>query len=82
MPGVYEHVKKKLNKIWRKNKLVTSNCPERTKTKYQPGGTATLVTTSKINKVCASSSDKYGCWSFVVLRGKNKRKVTVITVYR
>eukprot|EP00957_Ditylum_brightwellii_P208977 15359733-Ditylum_brightwellii.AAC.1 len=24
--------------------LTTSNCPERTKTKFQPGGTATLIT--------------------------------------
>eukprot|EP00957_Ditylum_brightwellii_P141065 10746701-Ditylum_brightwellii.AAC.1 len=50
--------------------------------KYQPGGTATLVAMSKINKVCASGSDKYRCWSFVTLKGKNKRKVTVITAYR
>eukprot|EP00957_Ditylum_brightwellii_P052071 3949705-Ditylum_brightwellii.AAC.1 len=56
-------------------------CPELTKTKYQPRGTATLVTTSKINTVCASDGDKYGRWSFVMLKGKYKRKVTVITAH-
>eukprot|EP00957_Ditylum_brightwellii_P059527 4520185-Ditylum_brightwellii.AAC.1 len=71
MPGVYEQVKKKLNKVWRKSKLMASNCLEWTKTKYQPGGTATLVTTSKINTVCSSGSDKYGHWSFVMLKGKH-----------
>eukprot|EP00957_Ditylum_brightwellii_P208189 15356224-Ditylum_brightwellii.AAC.1 len=82
MPGVYKQVKKNLNKVCRKNKLVTSSCLERTKTKYQPGGTATLVTTAKINTVCASGNDKYGRWSFVTLKGNHKWKVTVITAYR
>eukprot|EP00957_Ditylum_brightwellii_P069549 5281880-Ditylum_brightwellii.AAC.1 len=34
---------------------------------------------AKINTVCASGTDKYGRWSFVMLKGKYKRKVTVIT---
>eukprot|EP00957_Ditylum_brightwellii_P072147 5483947-Ditylum_brightwellii.AAC.1 len=46
MPGVYDAVKQKLNKVWRRNKLAVSNCPERTKTRYQPGSTATLVISS------------------------------------
>ena len=54
MPGVFDVVKWKLNKVWRRNKLVVSNCPERTKTRYQPGGTATLVTSLACHRVCDS----------------------------
>eukprot|EP00957_Ditylum_brightwellii_P167883 12779877-Ditylum_brightwellii.AAC.1 len=36
--------RQKLNKVWRRNKLVVSNCPERTKAIYQTGSTAVLVT--------------------------------------
>eukprot|EP00957_Ditylum_brightwellii_P183589 13983938-Ditylum_brightwellii.AAC.1 len=60
MSGVYDAVKQKLNKVWRRNKLVVSNCPERTKMRYQPGGTATLVTSLACHRVCESGDDKYG----------------------
>eukprot|EP00957_Ditylum_brightwellii_P167302 12735796-Ditylum_brightwellii.AAC.1 len=52
-----------------------SNYPERTKTKYQPRGIATLVTMAKINTVCNSGTDKYDQWSFVMLKGKHKWKL-------
>eukprot|EP00957_Ditylum_brightwellii_P012590 951607-Ditylum_brightwellii.AAC.1 len=38
--GVYNEIKKVFSKVWRKNKLATSNSPECTSTAYQPGGTA------------------------------------------
>eukprot|EP00957_Ditylum_brightwellii_P174001 13247735-Ditylum_brightwellii.AAC.1 len=82
MLGVYDEVKQKLNKVWKRNKLVVSNCLEQTKTKYQPGRTATLVTSSASHQVCDSGDDKYGCWLYVTLKGKNKHKVTVITAYK
>eukprot|EP00957_Ditylum_brightwellii_P010166 768426-Ditylum_brightwellii.AAC.1 len=44
MQDVYDAVKQKLNKVWRRNKIVVSNCPEKTKKRYQPDSTATLVT--------------------------------------
>eukprot|EP00957_Ditylum_brightwellii_P115449 8805453-Ditylum_brightwellii.AAC.1 len=59
MPDVYDAMKQKLNKVWRRNKLVVSNCPERTKTRYQPGGTAALVTSSACHRICDSGGDKY-----------------------
>eukprot|EP00957_Ditylum_brightwellii_P141445 10775898-Ditylum_brightwellii.AAC.1 len=82
MPGVYDALKQKLNKVWRRNKLVVSNYPERTKTRYQSGGTATLVTSLACHRVCDSGDDKYGRWLYVTLKGKNKRKIIVITAYR
>eukprot|EP00957_Ditylum_brightwellii_P166054 12642797-Ditylum_brightwellii.AAC.1 len=44
MPGMHDMVKQKLNKVWRRKKLVVPNYPERTKMRYQPGSTSTLVT--------------------------------------
>eukprot|EP00957_Ditylum_brightwellii_P019716 1487657-Ditylum_brightwellii.AAC.1 len=60
MPGVYDAVKQKLNKVWTRNKLVVSNCPERTKMRYQPDSIAMLVTSSACHRVCDSGDDKYG----------------------
>eukprot|EP00957_Ditylum_brightwellii_P186575 14205268-Ditylum_brightwellii.AAC.1 len=82
MPGVYTNVKKKLRKVWHHNKITTSNCPKRTKSKYQPGGTATLITNQVTQKVHDSGADQFGQWSFITLTGRNKRKVTIVTVYR
>eukprot|EP00957_Ditylum_brightwellii_P139610 10640863-Ditylum_brightwellii.AAC.1 len=42
--GVYNNIKKILNKVWKRNKLSTSNSKERTTLEFQPGSTATLVT--------------------------------------
>eukprot|EP00957_Ditylum_brightwellii_P020106 1516739-Ditylum_brightwellii.AAC.2 len=60
MPGVYSDVKKKLRKVWLHNKITTSNCPEQTKSRYQSGGTATLITNQVTRKVHASSADQFG----------------------
>eukprot|EP00957_Ditylum_brightwellii_P128081 9768887-Ditylum_brightwellii.AAC.1 len=67
MSGVYSDVKNKLRKVWHHNKLTTSNCPECTKSRYQPGGTATLITNQVTQKVYDSGADQYGRWSFITL---------------
>eukprot|EP00957_Ditylum_brightwellii_P018584 1396537-Ditylum_brightwellii.AAC.1 len=82
MPGVYSDVKNKLRKVWHHNKITTSNCPEQTKSRYQPDGTATLITNRVARKVHASGADQFEQWSFITLAGRNKRKVTIVTVYR
>eukprot|EP00957_Ditylum_brightwellii_P078237 5948881-Ditylum_brightwellii.AAC.1 len=82
MPRVYSDVKNKLRKVWHHNKLTTSNCPERTKSRYQPGGTATLITNRVTQKVHDSGADQFGRWSFITLDGTHKRKMTVVMAYR
>ena len=82
IPGVYEDIKRKLNKVWKRNKLTTSNSYERTKTKYQPGGTATLITSKSVQRISNAGSDHLGRWSYVTLKGKNGRKITLVTAYR
>eukprot|EP00957_Ditylum_brightwellii_P044887 3404405-Ditylum_brightwellii.AAC.1 len=41
--GTYDNIKKKLTKVWKKNRIIPSNMPEINKSDSQPGGTATLV---------------------------------------
>eukprot|EP00957_Ditylum_brightwellii_P085890 6534119-Ditylum_brightwellii.AAC.1 len=53
--GVYEKIKKQFNKVWSKNKLESSNSPEQTTTKYQSGGSATLITDKWASNICDSS---------------------------
>eukprot|EP00957_Ditylum_brightwellii_P073741 5604003-Ditylum_brightwellii.AAC.1 len=59
-----------------------SNSYERTKTKHQPGGTATLITSKSVQRVSNSSSDSLRRWSYVTMKGKNGRKITMVTTYR
>ena len=75
-------MKEVFNKVWRKNKLVTSNSPERTTTAYQPGGTTTLVVNKWVSHICGSGQDALGRWSYITLKGKQERKVTIISAYR
>eukprot|EP00957_Ditylum_brightwellii_P059324 4503350-Ditylum_brightwellii.AAC.1 len=72
MPSVCTDVKKKLWKVWHHNKITTSNCHEQTKSKYQPGRTATLITNRVTWKVHDSNADQFGQWSFITLAGRNK----------
>jgi hypothetical protein len=80
--GVYGAVKKVFSNVWRKNKLVTSSSGERTSTAYQPGGTASAVFDKWVSQVCASGSDSLGRWSYLTLKGKQSRKITIISAYR
>eukprot|EP00957_Ditylum_brightwellii_P154822 11783137-Ditylum_brightwellii.AAC.1 len=58
--GVYNNIKQVLNKVWKRNKLSTSNSKECTTLEFQPGGTATLVTDRWTSHVCNSGRDKAG----------------------
>eukprot|EP00957_Ditylum_brightwellii_P144647 11019215-Ditylum_brightwellii.AAC.1 len=73
---------KKINKVWPKNKLETSNSPERTMTEYQPGGSATLITDKWASNIYNSSKDKLGRWSYVTIKGKRNSRVTVVSAYQ
>eukprot|EP00957_Ditylum_brightwellii_P039800 3013512-Ditylum_brightwellii.AAC.1 len=68
--GACNAIKKVFSKVWRKNKLVTSNSPERTSTAYQPEGTAAVVFDKWVSQVCNSGSNTLGRWSYTTLKGK------------
>eukprot|EP00957_Ditylum_brightwellii_P208890 15359416-Ditylum_brightwellii.AAC.1 len=80
--GIYDKVKKIVNKVWRKNKLTISNSPERTKTEFQLGGTAILITDKWVRHVCHSGSNRLGSWSIVTIKGKLDRRITIVSAYR
>eukprot|EP00957_Ditylum_brightwellii_P079538 6047680-Ditylum_brightwellii.AAC.1 len=79
-----EYTKNKhiINKVWQKNKLETTSSKEQTKTDFQPGGTATLITDKWLSYVCNLGRDEAGRWSYIMLKGTKNRKVTVISAYR
>eukprot|EP00957_Ditylum_brightwellii_P087626 6671587-Ditylum_brightwellii.AAC.1 len=61
-------------KVCGKNKTATSNSQERTKTEYQPGGTATVVMDKWVSQVCNSGHDPLGRWSYATIKGRKDRK--------
>eukprot|EP00957_Ditylum_brightwellii_P056026 4246147-Ditylum_brightwellii.AAC.1 len=67
----YENIKKKLTKVWKKNKTIPSNMPDHTKSNFQPVGTATLVTDKWTSYICNSGKDKLGRLSYTTLKGKS-----------
>eukprot|EP00957_Ditylum_brightwellii_P057421 4353936-Ditylum_brightwellii.AAC.1 len=69
------------DKVWNKHKLTIPCTLERTSKDYQPGGTATLVSGKWTGYVYASGKDILGRWSYITLKGKKNRKVTIILAY-
>eukprot|EP00957_Ditylum_brightwellii_P120957 9225172-Ditylum_brightwellii.AAC.1 len=58
-----------------------SNFKEQTKTRYQPGGTASVICNKWISKVTANGSDPAGIWPWISLAGENTQKVMIISAY-
>lgn len=50
---------------------------------YQPGGTATVLCNNWTSCLITNGEDPLGLgrWSFITLRGKGTKKVTIITAY-
>jgi hypothetical protein len=50
---------------------------------YQPGGTATVICENWTSRVIDRGEDPLGLgrWTFVTLRGKGSKKLTVVTAY-
>jgi hypothetical protein len=50
---------------------------------FQPGGPATIVCSDWVSRVIDRGEVPYGLgrWSFLTLRGKAERKITIITAY-
>eukprot|EP00957_Ditylum_brightwellii_P079977 6082145-Ditylum_brightwellii.AAC.1 len=55
--------------------------PEQTKSNFQPGGTATLVTDKWTSYICNSGKDKLGRWTYTTLKGKSGQRVTIVSTY-
>jgi hypothetical protein len=63
--------------------LQPSRAPEPFLSKYQAGGTLTAVCGNWISRIIQKGKDPYGFgrWSYVTLRGRSDKKITIITAY-
>lgn len=73
-----------LRKIWKHSTLVTSHNTGTIKGEIQPGGTLTLLTNNWTSRVIERGSDPYGMgrWSYTILRGKEGKRILLVTAYR
>ena len=65
--------------------ISTSSSHEPTATKgstFKPGGTITTVTGAWSGRIIKKGQDTFGRWSYISLRGKSNKKLTIITMYR
>jgi hypothetical protein len=72
-----------LRQTWRNASAQTSKAPETFLSQYQPGGTATIVCNNWVSRIIQKGEDPIGLghWTYITLRGKGSKKVTVITAY-
>jgi len=72
-----------LKNTWRKSAYIYSKSPEDFISTQQPGGTATVILDNWTSRVIDKGEDPLGLgrWSYVTLRGKGDRKLTVVTAY-
>jgi hypothetical protein len=70
-------------RTWRTTATQTSRAPESFLSQYQPGGTATMVCNNWVSRVLQKGEDPMGLgrWSYITLRGKGAKQITVITAY-
>jgi hypothetical protein len=63
--------------------IASSATPIECNSKYQPGGTATILNDPYMGRICRiAKDDKLGRWSIVSLKGKQEKQVTFITAYQ
>lgn len=70
-------------RTWQHSVSVTSRSPEDFLSQYQPGGTTTIICNNWTSRVITKGGDPLGLgkWSFVTLRGRGGKKITIITAY-
>ncbi len=77
-------MRKVLHKFWKTSAYQSSNSQEEFQSYYQPGGTLTEVFDQWTSRVVEKGSDPFGLgrWSYIILRGKENKKIAFITGYR
>jgi hypothetical protein len=73
-----------IRKIWKHSTYVTSHHNGPTTGEIQPSGTLTLVNSNWTSRVIEKGSDPYGMgrWSYVLMRGKDGKRILIVTAYR
>jgi hypothetical protein len=72
-----------LRSTWSNSVSQVSSAEETFLSSYQPGGTATILCSRWATRVIEKGQDHLGMgrWSCITLRGKQNKKVTIVTVY-
>jgi hypothetical protein len=73
-----------MRKVWTTSNLQVSQGKESFKSSYQPGGTLTAIVGRWTSRVISKGVDPHGLgrWSYITIRGKGDKIITVITGYR
>jgi len=71
-------------KTWEHYSYSVSHTEDKFTTANQPGGTATILANKWISRIVDKGTDPFGLgrWNNITLRGKNEKRVTLITAYR
>ncbi len=72
-----------LRRTWRHTASIVSRSPEDFLSQYQPGGTATILCANWTPRLTDKGEDHIGLgrWSFVTLRGRGTKLITIVTAY-
>ena len=72
------------HRYWRRHSIVTSEIALQWNRVHKPGGTGMIIRQLLKHSITNDGEDSFnmGRWSYSTIRGRNKRRVTVITVYQ
>ncbi len=78
------NTKQILKRVWQHSALQISQCSEKIKSTYQPGGTAMITANKWTSRIKERGKDPFnlGRWSYMSLIGSQDRLITIITAYR
>jgi endonuclease/exonuclease/phosphatase family metal-dependent hydrolase len=83
-PDVLQQCHSALRKHLKHHRLITSCSDAVARHSYLSGGTATIAANNWTGRIASSGTDSHGLgrWSYVRVKGKNERRLLVITVYQ
>lgn len=72
-----------LHKTWQASVSSVSKPPEEFLSQHQPGGTATILCDNWVSRLVGKGEDPMGLgrWSYLTLRGKGAKLITIITAH-
>ena len=72
------------HRYWRRHSIVTSEIALQWNRVHKPSGTGMIIRQLLKHSITNDGEDSFNIdrWSYSTIRGRNKRRVTVITVYQ
>ncbi len=77
------NTKRILHQVWKSSTFQVSQCAEKFRSTYQPGGTATIIANNWTSRITDRGEDPFhlGRWSYITLTGQWNKLITLITAY-